>query len=376
MEMKRPRRYRILGRLLDASLLVCFLLGAGCSKESPVAAPDDDALVTVERELTEGEQPAVSPDGRKIAFTRNGDIFVCDTSGAQVAQLTSGLEQDIQPRWHPNGQTIGFIRKNDRKYNEGLLFDVPSNGGAATLLVADEFVADSLIQLATVYEGIGMPIWDWSPTGLRVAFLQQTGAQSFLKMVLLSNRQQKHVVLLYDANTSTAGNGSGFVWSADEEIAFLAQNPRRDRELCLLNLATNELLKDSSHFSPLYLTKDPLSRRFAYFASFGFGFLSGFVVTDLRGAPDELISDGYGPGLLWSPDGRCLLFENPRYVGVFQYRESRLAIFDLERRKRYQITQEGDIDRRTYFFDWGKSSREVFFERYRKICVVRFQLPK
>jgi Tol biopolymer transport system component/imidazolonepropionase-like amidohydrolase len=52
-------------------------------------------------------KPAVSPDGRAIAFTALGDLWILRTGGATV-QLTNDAAYDIDPAWSPDGTAIAF----------------------------------------------------------------------------------------------------------------------------------------------------------------------------------------------------------------------------------------------------------------------------
>jgi eukaryotic-like serine/threonine-protein kinase len=56
--------------------------------------------------------PQLSPDGKRIAFAsdRNGnyDIYLCDSDGRNVAQLTSMGLNARAPRWSPDGSKIAF----------------------------------------------------------------------------------------------------------------------------------------------------------------------------------------------------------------------------------------------------------------------------
>jgi hypothetical protein len=58
-------------------------------------------------------EPAVSPGGRRIAFTRRGrlgaQIWTGYIDGAALAQLTSG-PGDFEPRWSPAGDAVVFAR--------------------------------------------------------------------------------------------------------------------------------------------------------------------------------------------------------------------------------------------------------------------------
>jgi TolB protein len=50
---------------------------------------------------------AWSPDGTRLAFRRNGDIWVMDADGNAQQQLTT-TTQDAQPTWSPDGAFIAF----------------------------------------------------------------------------------------------------------------------------------------------------------------------------------------------------------------------------------------------------------------------------
>ncbi len=56
--------------------------------------------------------PTWSPDGRQIAFNRDSHIYVIDTDGENLRQLTrhKNNEQDLHPDWSPDGKLIAFDR--------------------------------------------------------------------------------------------------------------------------------------------------------------------------------------------------------------------------------------------------------------------------
>jgi TolB protein len=58
--------------------------------------------------------PAVSPDGKRIAFCsdRSGtwDVFVMSSQGGQAVQLTNTSAHDVHPSWSPDGSRLVFSR--------------------------------------------------------------------------------------------------------------------------------------------------------------------------------------------------------------------------------------------------------------------------
>ncbi|HEY1354712.1 MAG TPA: hypothetical protein VGF09_00205 [Solirubrobacterales bacterium] len=65
-------------------------------------------------QLTENpgdSQPDFSPDGRLIAFAREGDIYAMRADGSGQHPLTSGPEVDSRPVFAPNGHYVVFERR-------------------------------------------------------------------------------------------------------------------------------------------------------------------------------------------------------------------------------------------------------------------------
>jgi TolB protein len=58
-------------------------------------------------------QPAFSPDGKKIAFygitSAGREIYTIHTNGVGLAQLTDAPTQDEQPAWSPDGTRIAYV---------------------------------------------------------------------------------------------------------------------------------------------------------------------------------------------------------------------------------------------------------------------------
>lgn len=83
------------------------------------------------RTLTAGFDPAISPDGSKVAFLRCGrGLFVIDVDGSNERRLYGG-EQLRAPAWSPDGQFIVFSRVSGQETCRDAGFrclpDIPQN---------------------------------------------------------------------------------------------------------------------------------------------------------------------------------------------------------------------------------------------------------
>ena len=70
--------------------------------------------------------PSISPDGKNVAFSYKGDIYLVDSEGGEAVQLTSNTAYDYSPVWSPDGKTVAFA--SDR-YGNFDIFTVPVEGG-------------------------------------------------------------------------------------------------------------------------------------------------------------------------------------------------------------------------------------------------------
>jgi tricorn protease len=73
--------------------------------------------------------PAISPDGKTIAFGYKGDIYKVEAAGGTAVPLTLHEAQDMMPVWSHDGKYIAF--SSDR-YGNFDVFVMPSSGGIPT----------------------------------------------------------------------------------------------------------------------------------------------------------------------------------------------------------------------------------------------------
>jgi TolB protein len=164
-------------------------------------APDGSGLERVATTPTHELDPALSPDGTRVAFSRQAFADRCDGCAqslwltAPTQQLTSRRETDAapfdaRPSWSPDGRTLVFERSGASV--EPHLFTVPAAGGAVRdLNVAGVHPAWGPALIAFVRSGAGSAIQTIDPA---------TGA----------------------VQTVLAGADPGYLaWSSDGRLAYL-----------------------------------------------------------------------------------------------------------------------------------------------------------
>lgn len=73
--------------------------------------------------------PAISPDGREIAFAYQGDLYKVKSTGGLAQRLTTDEAYDTQPVWSPDGSRIAFV--STRYHGARDIYIMSANGGAA-----------------------------------------------------------------------------------------------------------------------------------------------------------------------------------------------------------------------------------------------------
>jgi Tol biopolymer transport system component len=69
--------------------------------------------------------PAISPDGKEVLFSYQGDIWKAPAEGGTALRLTVNDAYESHPRWSPNGKEIAFSSK---RYGNDDIFVMNANG--------------------------------------------------------------------------------------------------------------------------------------------------------------------------------------------------------------------------------------------------------
>src|SRR4051812_7000734 len=147
--------------------------------------------------------PMVSPDGRLIAFTAMGDLWVLPSGGSPV-QITNDAAVEIDPAWSPDGSRLVFA--SDR-------------GGHMDLWLHD-FRGNGNTQLSEEHGAVSGPAW--SPDGNHIAYVVDHRT-----LIVLDLRADSH---RFAFESAAAGEIGRPTWSADSQsIAVGALFPYSNR---------------------------------------------------------------------------------------------------------------------------------------------------
>ena len=205
----RSRRY-----LAAAVVAVVIFLGSALvvkmrfsSKATEAFAPARISALT-KPEDTAGE-PAFSPDGKTIAFYRQGNgpeesgIFIQQIGSNQTKQLSSS-EKDCCPVWSPDGKAIAFSRYLSKGFS---VFIVAISGGTERQLE----VPGAEAQVGHL---------DWSPDGKTIAL----SAGSGLSLLSLKNSELRRLTqpapLTQDWGPSFSADGRQILFARSSEMGF------------------------------------------------------------------------------------------------------------------------------------------------------------
>jgi TolB protein len=145
-----------------------------------------------------GGQPTWSPDGTRIAFKSNGNIYVMNADGSAQKRLTrapSTGRGDEYPAWSPDGSRIAFARSRV--------------GGLAEIYVI-HIDGSGLKRLTHTSELSLSPAW--SPDSTELAFDSGGGGQGDIYVMGSNGTGVRRL---------TQSGGASPAWSADgRKIAF------------------------------------------------------------------------------------------------------------------------------------------------------------
>jgi TolB protein len=126
--------------------------------------------------LTEGTTPDWSPDGKRIAFSADGQIWVMNADGSNRVQVTKSATVKNAPSWSPDGKRLVFtlIRNPGSRTDPQTRVGIMNSDGTKERILTTEDRTNvrtepdgSVTVLETAHDA-GVPVW--SPGEDKIAF--------------------------------------------------------------------------------------------------------------------------------------------------------------------------------------------------------------
>ncbi len=155
--------------------LMLYKLDLATGEVSPlniIIRTDDKLPEKFLRKFTDsGESPALSPDGRYIAFSMRGDIWIVPANGGEARKITDDPYANKWPRFSPDGKKIAYF--SNRNGNNDI-FVIPVDGGQPEQITKDKH--DDFFE-------------SWSPDGNYIVFTSMRKGNKDIFVIRLSDRK-------------------------------------------------------------------------------------------------------------------------------------------------------------------------------------------
>ena len=309
------RGLRKSGWLIGLAVLMAAALLAGTAAWKWVAPSSATAMhfSAVTNFAGVQAQPALSPDGRSVAFVSNRDgqynIYIGLISGGNLVQLTRDGNVVSRPRWSPDGTTISFSRLNASGIWD--IWEVPALGGTPQRLMLSAKDAD------------------WSPDGHFLAY-ENLATES----VWISDTSGQNARQVTPSEPSRARDTEPRFSPNGRQLAFVTRPGGPYGELSVVDLESGKV-RSLTHDAALALSPawSPDGEHI-YFASSRGGTMNIWKIAAGGGSPEQITAgQGDDAQLDVSPNGKRIVFST--------FRENiHIVQLDLSAKPREQKSQK------------------------------------
>ena len=207
----------------------------------------------------EEEDPAFSPDGRQVAYTRGGNLYVAQLDGRERALTTDGhaqllngkldwiYQEEVYGRgserafwWSPDSARLAFLQLDESRVPEFAVIDhIPADQGLEQIDYPRPGDANPAVRLGIVASAGGPVRWvdlskygrsdilvvnvSWTPDATQVVAQVQDREQTWLDLALADAVNGAITTVLRETTRAWVNRGTDPAWLRDGTFLWLSE---------------------------------------------------------------------------------------------------------------------------------------------------------